>query len=254
MMPFKTLSEELIANLTFVVVCLVVVLVVMTIAVVYERIVRKKNGGTERILSTRKIVVVGIFSAISLILFLLDFPVFFAPAFYRIDFSELPALIAAFAYGPVAGVLIELIKILLKLCIKGTSTAFVGELANFVIGVSFLLPAAMLYEFRKTKNMALISCLVGTLCMTAFGTFFNAVYLLPAFATLYGMPLDAIIGMGSAINASIRDVTTFVFFAVAPINLLKGGLDSLITVLVYKKLRPFLKTEQRKAAGAAKVE
>ncbi len=254
MMPFKTLSEELIANMTFVVVCLVVVLVVMTIAVVYERIVRKKNGGTERILSTRKIVVVGIFSAISLILFLLDFPVFFAPAFYRIDFSELPALIAAFAYGPVAGVLIELIKILLKLCIKGTSTAFVGELANFVIGVSFLLPAAMLYEFRKTKNMALISCLVGTLCMTAFGTFFNAVYLLPAFATLYGMPLDAIIGMGSAINASIRDVTTFVFFAVAPINLLKGGLDSLITVLVYKKLRPFLKTEQRKAAGAAKVE
>ncbi|MBQ3791403.1 MAG: ECF transporter S component [Lachnospiraceae bacterium] len=254
MMPFKTLSEELIANLTFVVVCLVVVLVVMTIAVVYERIVRKKNGGTERILSTRKIVVVGIFSAISLILFLLDFPVFFAPAFYRIDFSELPALIAAFAYGPVAGVLIELIKILLKLCIKGTSTAFVGELANFVIGVSFLLPAAMLYEFRKTKNMALISCLVGTLCMTAFGTFFNAVYLLPAFATLYGMPMDAIIGMGSAINASIRDVTTFVFFAVAPINLLKGGLDSLITVLVYKKLRPFLKTEQRKAAGAAKVE
>ena len=254
MMPFKILSEELIANLTFVVVCLVVVLVVMTIAVVYERIVRKKNGGTERILSTRKIVVVGIFSAISLILFLLDFPVFFAPAFYRIDFSELPALIAAFAYGPVAGVLIELIKILLKLCIKGTSTAFVGELANFVIGVSFLLPAAMLYEFRKTKNMALISCLVGTLCMTAFGTFFNAVYLLPAFATLYGMPLDAIIGMGSAINGSIRDVTTFVLLAVAPINLLKGGLDSLITVLVYKKLRPFLKTEQRKAAGAAKVE
>ncbi len=89
--------------------------------------------------------------------------------------------------------------------------------------------------------MAILSCVTGTIVMTVVGTLFNAFYLLPAFAALYGMPLDAIIGMGSAINASITDVYSFVFLAVAPLNLLKGVLVSVITILVYKKLSPILK-------------
>lgn len=252
-MNLAALSETLLTNLSFVIICLSIVVLVTAAAVVYERAVRRKNGGTERILSTRKVVAVGIFSAIAAILFCVDFPVFFAPSFYKLDFSELPALIAAFAYGPVAGVLIEFIKILLKLFIKGTSTAFVGELANYVIGVSFLLPASMLYQFRKTRKTALIACLVGTLCITIVGAFFNAVYLLPTFASLYGMPLDAIIGMGSKINASIKDVTTFVIFAVAPLNLVKGALDSLVTILIYKKISPILKSEHARTASKAEV-
>ena len=242
-------SESVADNLTFVIVCLVLVAAFLTISVAYERLMRKKNGGTERILSTRKIVVIGVFSAISTILFMLDFPVMFAPAFYKLDFSELPALIAAFAYGPVAGVMIELIKILLKLVIKGTSTAFVGELANFMVGVSYILPASMIYLKHKTRRTAIISCVAATLIMTVFGAAFNAVYLLPAFSSLYGMPMEAIIGMGSKINPAIKDIFTFVALAVAPINLLKGFLVSLITILVYKKLSPVLKSSHQGKAG-----
>lgn len=160
------------------------------------------------------------------------------------DFSELPALIGAFAFGPVAAVMIEFCKIILKLLFKGTSTAFVGDLANFIIGCSFLLPASIIYLFRKNKKNAIIGCVVGTLVMTVFGTAFNAVYLLPKFAELYGMPLDSIVGLGHAINPSINSVTTLALFAVAPMNLMKGGIVSIVTMLIYKKLSPILHSKK----------
>lgn len=185
---------------------------------------------------------IGVFSAISAILMLFEFPVPFAPPFYEIDFSELPALIGTFAYGPVAGVMIEFCKIVLKLLMKGTTTAFVGDLANFSIGCSFLLPASVIYLLKKTRKNAVIGCIAGTLIMTVVGTAFNAVYLLPKFAQMYGMPLDAIIGMGTSINPAITGVTSFVVLAVAPLNLLKGTTVSVVTLLVYKKLSPVLKT------------
>ena len=210
------------------------------------KIAKKKSGSKERILSTRKIAVIGMFSAIAAVLMVLEFPLPFAPSFYGMDFSELPALIGTFAFGPVAGVLIEFCKIVLKILFKPTSTAFVGELANFAVGCSFLLPASCVYLFHKTKKSALIGSIAGTLCMTVFGTAFNAVYLLPKFAQLFGMPLDAIIGMGTAVNPAIDSITTLVIFAVAPLNLLKGGLVSVITMLIYKKISPIIKEGTKK--------
>lgn len=223
--------------------CEVVLIAAALVAVAYvaEKAAKKKNGDKERILTTRKIAVIGVFSAVATVLHLFDFPVFFAPEFYKLDFSEIPALIGAFAFGPVAGVMIEFCKILLKLMIKGTSTAFVGDLANFVIGCSLVLPASIIYMVHKTRKNAIAASAIGTLCMTVFGTMFNAIYLLPAFSKLYGMPLDVIIGMGTAINGNITNITTFVVFAVAPMNLLKGASVSVVTMLVYKKLSPVLK-------------
>lgn len=234
------LAATLTENLVFVLEFLGIVVAMVVIAWAAERMEKKKSGRTERILSTRKIAMVGVFSAIATILHVMDFAVPFAPGFYKMDFSELPALIGAFGFGPVVSVLIEFCKIVLKLLFKGTSTAFVGDLANFVIGCSFLLPASVIYLFHKTKKNAIVGCVAGTLVMTVFGTAFNAVYLLPKFAQLYGMPLDAIIEMGHAINPAINSVTTLVIFAVAPMNLLKGGIVSLVTMLVYKKLSPIL--------------
>ncbi len=228
-------------NLIFVLEFLGIVLVMFAVAYGAERRAKKISGDTERILSTRKIALIGVFSAIAFLLMLLEFPVPFAPAFYELDFSEIPVLVGAFAFGPVAGVMIEFCKILLKLVFKGTTTAFVGDLANFVIGCSFILPASILYLNKKTKKVAMISSITGTACMTVFGTAFNGIYLLPKFAQLYGMPLDAIIGMGTAINPAINSVATLVIFAVAPLNVLKGGSVSFITMLVYKKLSPILK-------------
>lgn len=228
-------------NVLFVVEFMGIIVLMTVIAYAAEKCIRKKNSETGRILSTGKITVIGMFSAIAAILHMLDFPVPFAPFFYKLDFSELPALIGTFAYGPVAGVMIEFCKILLKLLFKNTTTAFVGDMANFVIGCSFLVPASIIYMLRKNKKTAVIACAAGTLCMTIFGSAFNAVYLLPAFSKLYGMPLEQIIEIGTAINPAIKDTITLVILAVAPLNLLKGASVSLITMLVYKKLSPILK-------------
>ncbi len=234
------LLQDVAENVAFVLESLVAVAAVTAVAYLLEKAAAKRNGSAERVLSTRKIAFIGMFSALAAVLHMLDFPVPFAPPFYKLDFSELPILVGSFAFGPVAGVLMELCKILLKLIFKGTSTAFVGDLANFLVGCSFILPASAWYGFKKTKTRALLGCIGGTLIMTVFGTAFNAVYLLPKFAQLYGMPLDAIIGMGTAIHASINSVTGLVMLCVAPLNLLKGAVISVVTLLVYKKVSPIL--------------
>lgn len=234
-------------NVIFLLEFLALIVELLLVAYGVEKWAKKCTDDTERVLSTRKIAVIGVFSAIAAILMLFDFPVPFAPPFYKMDFSELPALIGAFAYGPVAGVMIELVKTVLKLLMKGTTTAFVGDLANFFVGCSFLLPPSMIYLFGKSKRNALVGCIAGTLVMTVVGTSFNAVYLLPKFAKLYGMPLDAIIGMGTAINPAITDITSFVMIAVAPLNLLKGMVISVLTLLIYKKISPVLKAANRKS-------
>lgn len=217
------------------------------IALLLEKAAQKAQGVNEPIFNTRKVAMIGMFSAIAMILMLFEFPLPFAPSFYELDFSELPILVGTFAFGPAAGVMMEFVKIVLKLFIKGTSTAFVGDLANFVVGCSLVLPASVIYAFRKNKKSAIVACIVGTLTMTVFGTAFNAIYLLPAFAELYGMPLDTILSMGSAVNPLMSEgsIVSFVVVCVAPMNLIKGGLDSLLTLLIYKKLSPIIKAGRR---------
>ena len=149
-------------------------------------------------------------------------------------------LFFSFYLGPVAGVLAELLKNLIKLLLKGTSTAFVGEFANFAVSCALVLPASILYHIRKTKKSALVGLATGTVMMTVFGSAFNAIYLLPKFAALYGMPLDAIVAMGSEINGAIHSVSTLVLYAVAPLNLLKGVVVSAMTFLLYKRIERVL--------------
>ncbi len=236
------LLQSIADNVVFVLVCVGVAVGLFAIAYAAEKYVYKRDGITERILSTRKITMIGLFAALAMILHIFDFPVLFlAPGFYKLDFSEIPALVGTFAFGPVAGVMIEFCKILLKLVVKGTSTAFVGDLANFVIGCSLVLPASIIYMFRKTRRNAVVACLAGSVVMTVFGTAFNGVYLLPAFSRLFGMPMEAIIAAGAEINCNINNVTSFVCFAVAPINLIKSVAASAVTLVIYKPLSPILK-------------
>lgn len=172
---------------------------------------------------------------------LFEIPLPFAPSFYEIDFSEVPVMIGCFVMGPAAGAVIELIKILLNLIINGTITAGVGEAANFVIGCCMCVPAGLIYKYRRTRNGALLGMIVGTLVMTIVGCFINAYIMLPTYAAAFQMPIDSLVAMGTAINANITDLFTFVVLAVAPFNLLKGGLVSLIVYLIYKKIRPIFK-------------
>uniref|UniRef100_UPI0040563C16 ECF transporter S component n=1 Tax=Acetatifactor sp. TaxID=1872090 RepID=UPI0040563C16 len=238
------LLKSVAENAIFVLEFLAVIVALFLVALLLEKLAQKKQGIKERIFNTRKIAMIGMFSAIAMILMLFEFPVPFAPPFYELDFSELPILVGTFAFGPAAGVMMEFIKILLKLCIKGTSTAFVGDLANFVVGCSFIIPASAIYAFRKSKKNAIAACVAGTLILTIFGTAFNAIYLIPAFSEIFGMPLDAILGMGIEANPLVKegDIVSFVVACVAPLNLIKGTSVSLVTLLIYKKLSPIIKT------------
>ena len=236
------LVEAVKDNTIFVLQFLGIVAVIFLVAYAFELYSQRKQGTKVKILTTRKIAMTGMFAAISGVLMLIEVPLLFiAPSFYGLDLSELPVLICGFAFGPVAGVGAEFVKIIIKLFFKPTSTAFVGELANFIVGCSLILPATITYRLKKSKKMALIACAIGTICITVVGTLFNAVYLLPKFAQLFGWPIERIIGMGTEVNAHITDITSFVVLAVAPMNLIKGTLVSAITLLIYKKLSPILK-------------
>ena len=245
---------NIVENLTFVLELVGIVAEVLLVAVIAEKLIAKRNGDKGRILTARKTAMIGMFSAIAGVLMTIEFPVPFAPPFYGIDASELPVLICGFAFGPVASILTEFVKIIIKLLFKPTSTAFVGELANFCVGCSMILPATLIYHARKKKATAVIGSAAGTLCMTVFGTLFNAVYLLPTFAVMYGMPLEAIIGMGTEINSNITNVFTFVAFCVAPLNLLKGSVVSVLTFLLYKPLSPILKASYDNTAKTRRTE
>ncbi len=192
-------------------------------------------------LTTRMITQIGMLGAIATVLMLFEIPLPFAPSFYEIDFSEVPVLIGCFSMGPLAGALIELVKIILNFVINGTATAGVGEIANYIIGISLCVPAGIIYKKSKTKKSAVLGLAVGTVFMTVLGCFVNAYVLLPTYAAAFKMPIDALVEMGTAINANITNIFTFVMFAVAPFNLLKGVLDSIIVIAVYKKISPILK-------------
>jgi len=231
--------KELLANakdnLSFLLVSLLIIVGIIVVAALAQKFLCKsipKRRGA------RYVAFVAMFGAIAAVLMLFEIPLFFAPSFYELDLSEIPVLMCSFYLGPVAGVVCELLKIVIKLLLKGTSTLFVGDFANFVVGCTFVLPASIIYHFKKSKKSAIIGMSAGTAVMTVFGSLFNAVYLLPKFATIFGMPLEAIIGMGTQVNSAINSVSTLVLFAVVPFNLLKGVVVSVATFFLYKRLEP----------------
>ena len=229
----SNLFTQTMENLGFVLVCIAVIAGIGLLAKYSQRFL--KNLRT--VSPARRVSIIGICSAIATVLHVLDFPVIFlAPEFYKLDFSELPVLLCGFYLGPSATVACEGVKILLKLLVKGTSTAFVGDFANFVVGCSFVLPATIWYHAHKSKHGAVIGLALGTVSMAILGSAFNAVYLLPKFAELYGIPLDVIISMGTAIRGGVHSVTTFVMLCVAPLNLFKGIMVAIPTMLLYKRV------------------
>ncbi len=195
----------------------------------------------EPFFSIRTITKIGILAALSIVVMLFEIPLPFAPPFYKLDLSEIFIMLGGFALGPTAAICIELIKILLNLLINGTVTACVGELANFCIGCALVVPASVIFKKYPTFKGAVVGALTGTLVLTVVGGILNAFLLLPAYAYFYGMPMDALIGMGTAVNASITDLSTFVFFAVVPFNLLKGAVVGTVVCLLYKRLLPILR-------------
>ncbi|MGN0158622.1 MAG: ECF transporter S component [Brotaphodocola sp.] len=189
----------------------------------------------EKLLTTKNVVLMGMFSALAAVLMLFEIPLpFIAPSFYGLDLAEVPILVGTFALGPVAGAVMEVVKILIKILLKPTSTGFVGEFANIVVGCALIIPAGLIYRFKKTKTGAMIGMIVGTVVMSLAGIVVNALVMLPFYSNF--MPLETIIAAGAAINPAVSNVWSFAIICVGPFNLVKGFVVSFITALVYKRV------------------
>ena len=232
-------------SIGFVAGSIAVVALIIAMAKVAENLADKKNGNEKKkkMQSTRRMVNIAMLAAVAIVLMLFEFPLPFLPPFYKIDASELPVIIGAFTMGPVAGVVIEFVKVMLNILIDGTTTAFVGEFANFLIGCSYVVPASMVYYFKKNKKNAVLGLVLGTTVCTVCGCLLNAFLLLPAYSKAFHMEIDALIAMGTAVNSAIDSMFTFVIFATAPLNLLKCGIVSIFTMLIYKPISRILKGE-----------
>ncbi len=200
--------------------------------------VETKQTKTKKSIHT--ITKIAVLTAIAAIVMLFEFPLWFAPGFYKLDLSEAVILMGGFAMGPAAAAVIELLKNLINILLNGTSTAYIGEFANFVTGCAFVVPASLLYKYYKNRKGAILALTLGTFSLAAVGSLMNYFVLIPAFSKFYNMPLDAIIGMGTAVNPWVSDLKTLVVFAVAPFNLVKGILCSVLNLLLYKRLSGIL--------------
>ena len=195
---------------------------------------------------TRTIAQVAMLGAVAGVLMNFEFPLpFLAPAFYQLDFSEIPVLVGTFAMGPVAGILIELVKILVHLVTKGTITAGVGDIANFLMGCAFVVPAGLIYRFHyvKSRKHAVMGMAVGTVITTIFACVLNAYLLLPAYGKAFGVPIESFIEMGNAVNSGVNGLLGFVILIIVPFNLVKYTLTSVIVFFIYKKLRVILRAD-----------
>ena len=207
-----------------------------------EQVLRRGNT-TERS-RTRTITQIAMLGALAGVLMNFEFPIpFLAPAFYQFDFSEVPVLVGSFAMGPLAGVIVELIKILVHLVTKGTITAGVGDLANFLFGCAFVVPAGLLYRMHHTKSRrhAVMGMAVGTVLTTVAACFINAYVLLPTYGRIFGMPIEAFVEMGAAVNASVNSLLGFVALIIVPFNLFKYAVTSVVVFFIYKRIRVVLK-------------
>ncbi len=188
---------------------------------------------------TRTIAGIGVLSALAAGLMFLETLIPFTPGFLKLDISELPVLLGTFAFGPIAGILIELVKNLIHFLFNSSSGG-VGEIANFIVGTALLVPAGMIYKLRKDKRHAMIGLVAGTLFMAAVGAAVNYWFLIPVYVTVMHFPLDAIIGMGTQALPAINSLGTLILYGIVPFNLFKGIVISVLTLLVYKRVSPLL--------------
>ena len=186
--------------------------------------------------SLRYLTATAVLAALSTVLMMLSFSVPFMPSFLKLDFSELPALIAAFSMGPLSGVLVCLIKNLLNLPL--TTTGGVGELCNFLLGACFVLPAGFLYRFRKNRKTALLAALLGALVMAFASLPLNYFISYPMYMKF--LPLEQIIGLYQASVPGVNGLFQCLLFFNVPFTFLKGMLDTALTFLVYKRISPLI--------------
>lgn len=192
-----------------------------------------------RPMSTKTIAKIGILSAIAYILMFISVPLPIFPSFLKIDLSDIPAIFGGMSLGPMAGFAIVVVKNLLQ-AITASTTAGVGEFANIVIGGSYVLVICFFYNKSKNIKSVVTGAIIGTLIMTIVGCIVNYYVMIPLYSTAYGMPLDMIIQMGTVLNSRVTDLFSFVIWMIAPFNIVKAGLMTIVVLPLFKKMEKLL--------------
>lgn len=201
------------------------------------------NTSRKPLLTTRELTTIAILAAIAAVLFMVEIPVVL---FYKLDLSNLPVLLGTFSMGPAAGTLILLVKSVLGLL--HSSSQGVGELADFLMGFAMVLPAGLIYRRNKTRRGAVLGMAAGAVAATVVGVLSNLYIMIPFYGAAYGMPVDAIVGMGQALLPAVDSLWKFVLLITAPFNLLKWVVISVLGALMYKPLSPILHGRTRRVS------
>ncbi len=191
---------------------------------------------------TEVITRIALMSVISYLLILMNVPLPMFPTFLKIDLSDVPSLLTAISMGPAAGMLVQLIKNLLHSF--STSTGGVGEIANFAMGTALILPLSLIYKNKKDNIGYVVGAIIGIITMTVCAILMNIYILFPLYGKVMGLSIESIIAMGTEVNMLITDFKTFVIFALAPFNILKGTITVLVSWSLYKYIKPVLRIEE----------
>ena len=188
--------------------------------------------------SIQKLIYTAMLAAVAGVLMSLQFSVPMMPPFYKVDFSDVPSVIAVFLMGPVSGICVEVIKLLIKLITVGTNTMYVGELANLIAAFLFVWPLWFLYQkLGANRKAAVEALLLSIVIRTACACFINANITLPLYAKAMSLPLDEVIRMVASVNPAIKDLNGFIILATIPFNVLKVGLNYIVGQLLFVRLR-----------------
>lgn len=201
-----------------------------------EQIKKTGTSNTPSSVYVKRMVMIALFSALATVVMMWKFPIPLAPSFYKFDFSEVITLLGAYILGPVSGVVIEFIKVLLNLLIDGTTTAYVGEISNFLIGCSLIVPASIIMRKMKGIKGLVLGGAAGIVSVTVVAALLNYFVLIPAYVSIAGYTMDQIIGAASSIYPSIDDLFGMIILCVVPFNLVKGGVSVVAGVLIAKAL------------------
>ena len=188
--------------------------------------------------SIQKLIYTAMLAAVAGVLMSLEFSVPMMPPFYKVDFSDVPSVIAVFLMGPVSGICVEVIKLLIKLITVGTNTMYVGELANLIAAFLFVWPLWFLYQkLGANRKAAVEALLLSIVIRTACACFINANITLPLYAKAMSLPLDEVIRMVASVNPAIKDLNGFIILATIPFNVLKVGLNYIVGQLLFVRMR-----------------
>ncbi len=191
---------------------------------------------TKKVLTTKNLTMIAMFSAISAVLMVFEIQLPFSPSFVKFDFSALPVMLGGFLIGPFAGGIIVFMKILLHFLLNGTTSFFVGDLSNLLLTLSFVLPASFIYQQKKTKKTTIQGLLVSIICTSLLAIIFNLFLIFPLYLKVLNLKMVDLINMIHVVNPLVKDVFTMIVFSLLPFNLFKYSIVSMITMLSYKKL------------------